>query len=361
MASSLIGSSLWVRAWLRAVALPAWRRAAAVWASLAIIAAIVMGPTGLMPGDVVDLLLHNPRAAALIAALWVSLFHPVARILVRAEAARFLQSLPAPRLASQLPLASLAVMQLPPLLLFWAGEEAGWGLAVWGGCIAISYLATQLRLPPRRPRALRWTSPGHALRAVLASRLLTDDALLRGFAFAGIAGIGASLMIRNNQLVGPAASTLGLGTVVVLGTPAWAAVIQPLAVTHRRIWPLCTSAGMSPATWLAGLAVVLTVTLMGLCAVAALIAAAFGGLDFGDVARITGAAVGMGAALGLAGVRVGEWATRVKMVAERTVSGTLVLAAGGALLLGVFGELGILAALALAIAAAAQTREPTLC
>jgi hypothetical protein len=361
MASSRSGSSLWVRAWLRAVALPAWRRTAAVWASLAIVASIVMGPTALRPGDLVELLLHGPAAAMILGALWLALFHPIAKILARAEAASFLRSLPAPRLAKGLPVAMLAAMQVPPLALFCGGGEPGWAVAVWLGCSAASWLLAQPVLPRRAARPLRWTSSGQALRAVLASRLLVDDALLRGLAFAGLAGVGAALMIRNNDLIGQGAATLGLGTMIILGTPAWAAVTQPLAVAHRRIWPLCASTGMSATSWVASQAVVLGGTMAALCTMAALIAGGLGGLGGLDVVRLSAGAIAVGAASGVAGVRVGEWATRTKMVAERTLTGTLLVAACNALLLGLFGEVGILAAVALAAAALARTQEPVLC
>jgi hypothetical protein len=360
MASSRGGSSLWVGAWLRAVALPGWRRAAAVWASLAIIASIVMGPTGLLPSTVVNLLVHSGAAAALLAGLWLALFHPVAKLVVRAEAASFLRSLPAPAVAPLLPALTLAAMELPPLVLFVAGGEPGLGAAVWAGCCALSYAMASVQVPGRAPRALRWRTPGQALRAVLASRLLVDDALLRGVAFAGIAGAGAGLMIRNNQLIGAAASTLGLGTVIVLGTPAWAAILQPLAVVHRRIWPTCASSGMPAATWVGSLAAVLAGALAGLCSVAGLLASRVAAASAADTLRMVGGAAALGAGIGLGAVRVSEWATRAKMVAERVLTGTLLIAAIAALALGLFGELGIVAVVTIAAVALVKTPEPVL-
>jgi hypothetical protein len=310
---------------------------------------------------VVSLLLHSPAAAALLGGLWLALFHPVAKLVVRAEAASYLRSLPAPRVAPLLPALTLAAMELPPLALFAAGGEPGWGVASWAGCGALGYAMASVQVPPRRPRALRWTTPGQALRAVLASRLLVDDALLRGVAFAGIAGAGAGLMIRNNQLIGAAASTLGLGTVIVLGTPAWAAILQPLAVVHRRIWPACASSGMPAATWVGSLAVVLAGALAALCGAAALIASRVAALGAADTVRIVGGAAILGAGIGLGAVRVSEWATRAKMVAERVVTGTLLIAAVDALLLGLFGEVGLAAVVTVALMALARTPEPVLC
>jgi hypothetical protein len=360
MASSRSGSSLWVLAWLRAVALPAWRRTGAVWGALAIIAAIVMGPTGLMPRDVVDLLMHAPAAPLMLGALWTALLHPSARLLVRAEAAAYLRTLPTPTVAAALPLVNLAAMQLPPLALFLGGGRPGWGVVGWAALTATSYALAHLRWPRRRLREPRWSGGLSALSAVLASRLLADDALLRGVAFAGLGGAGASLMIRNNQLLGGGASTLGLGTVIILGTPAWAAVTQPLALAHRRLWPLCAATGLPAASWVSAQALVLGATMTALFGFAALIAGGLGGLNLVDVARIVGGGLLLGAAAGMAAVRVGEWATRSRHVAERTVTGSLLVSAVLALLLGFFGEVALLAGPALAVAALARTREPVM-
>lgn len=360
MASSRSGSSLWVRAWLRAVSLPASHRAAAVWGALAIIAGIVMGPTGLMPRDVVELLTGEPGAAALLAGLWLALLHPVARILVRAEAALFLRSLPAPRCAPALPALSLLAMQLPPPVLFAAGGKPGLGAATWLGLTITSYALAHLALPRRAPRPLRWRGSLHGLSAILASRLFSDEALLRAVAFAGIAGAGAGLMIRNNQLLGGAASTLGLGTLIVLGTPAWAAVTQPLAVAHRRLWALCATTGMPGTAWIGALAAVLAAVMLALFALAALIAGAIAGLGAEDLARIIGGGALLGAVNGVAAVRVAEWATRTRQVAERVLTGSLLLAATLALMLGLFGEATLIAAPPLALAALVRTREPVL-
>lgn len=360
MASSRSGSSLWIRAWLRAVALPAWRRAGAVWGALAIIASIVMGPNGLRPSTVVDLLWRSPPAALVLAALWTALLHPPARLLVRAEAAAYLRTLPAPRLAPTLPFVNLALMQLPPLAIFAAGGRPDGGALIWLALTALSAALARARLPRSRPRQRAWRSGVRALAAVLASRLVSDDALLRGFAFAGLGGAGASLMIRNNQLDGGGATTLGLGTVIVLGTPAWAAITLPLALAHRRLWPLCATTGLSAAGWLTAQALVLMATSTALFAFAALLAGGLAGLELVDVARLTGAAAVLGAASGLAAVRVGEWATRTRHAAERTVSGTLAISAALALSLGLFGEVALLAAPALALVAVASTPEPVL-
>ncbi|HRC54485.1 MAG TPA: hypothetical protein PKU97_01120 [Kofleriaceae bacterium] len=359
MASSRSGSSLWTAAWLRAVAGPAGRRAGAVWASLAVVAAVVMGPTALTPPSVVALLTSSPGAAALLGGLWLALLHPAARILVRAEAASFLRSLPSPPLGSALPGATLALLHAPVPALMGAGGAPRAALLAWAGVTALSATLTLLPWPQRRRAQVAWRSAGQGLRQILWQRLWSDDALLRAAAFAGLAGLAAHLMIHNNQLFGPSASTLGLGTVALLGAPAWAAVIQPLAVVHRRLWPLCASAGVAHTSYVAALAVVQSAAMIALCALASLLAT--WGLPIGDVLRMLAGAVVLGLALGLAAVPVARWATQSATVAARVLTGTLACSASAVLLLGLWAETGLAAALAIAVAALLRIQEPVLC
>ena len=116
--------------WVRAVIGPALRRALAVWIGAGIVAAVIFGPTGMRPGDLTGLALHDLGAGAVIAATWLLLFVPTARIVVRADAATYLRSLPH---GPTWPLAAAAViaLQLPWLALWLAGEGVR-GLAVVG-------------------------------------------------------------------------------------------------------------------------------------------------------------------------------------------------------------------------------------
>ncbi|MEZ4364452.1 MAG: hypothetical protein R3B48_30025 [Kofleriaceae bacterium] len=359
MASSSRGSRLWIAAWTRAVAAAAWRRTAAVWTAVAVLAGVVMGPTGLLPADVVALLVGSTAAACLLGGLWLALLHPTARTLARGEEARYLRCLAAPRVAPALPWLTLAAMHAPPLALFAAAGRWRLGAAVWLGLTAASFALAKVELPRRAPRPLAWRAPGQALRAVITGRLLADDGLLRGVAFAALAGLGAGLMIRNNQLLGASASTLGLGTIIVLGTPAWAAVTQPAARAHHRVAAVCFTAGMPAGTWLASLALVLAATLAVLFGLAAALAALFGGLPAGDLLRLVGGGLALGAAAGAAEAAVARWATRSAQVAARILTGTLLIAAAWALLLGLVGEAALLAAPALAVAALTRAPEPT--
>lgn len=361
MASSRSGSSLWAGAWLGAVARPAWRRAGAVWASLAVLAAVVMGPTALTPPTVVVLLRGSPLVSGLLAALWLALLHPVARILMRAEAASFLRTLPAPRGAPALPWLTLALMHAPVPALLAAGGLRQGALLAWIALICASALLGAVRWPQRPRPPARFASSGAGLRQILRRRLLADDALLRALGFTGLAGLGAALLIGNNQLLGASASTLGLGVVVVLGTPAWAAVIQPLAVVHRRLWPLCASSGVPHVAYVGALAAVLAGALIFLCVLAAALAALASQLPPGDALRMLAGAAVLGLALGAAGVTVAHWATQSALIAERVMTGALVCTAAAALLLGTLAEAGLAAALALAGAALLRLREPVLC
>src|SRR5262249_43050805 len=54
----------WADVWTRAVILPAWRRAVAVWVGCAIVAVVLFGPTGMQPEDLTHLALHHVGVGA---------------------------------------------------------------------------------------------------------------------------------------------------------------------------------------------------------------------------------------------------------------------------------------------------------
>lgn len=360
MASSLGGSSLWTRAWHRAVARPAWRRAVVVWLSVGMVAGVVMGPTALGPGDVVALLWH-PTAAAVGAGLWLALLHPAARILVRAEAAAYLRTLPAPRAAGALPALHLVATHAPVAALLAAGGASRAACAVPLGLAAAQAALALAPTPRRRRGAPHWRSAGAGLRAVLLARLLADDAQARAPAFAALAGGGAALLLRANQLSGASASTVALGALAVLGTPAYASVVLPLTVVSRRLWPLCATAGVPYSTWQGALATVLAAALALLAAAAALLAAAGGGVTLTDGVRLVAGGAALGATLGVAAVPIARWATASAQVTQRVMTGAVASAALVGVALATWGELGLAAALALAAAATLRLEEPALC
>lgn len=360
MASSRSGSSLWVRAWLGALGFVAWRRLAAVWVALAVTGAVVMGPTALTPKGLM-MVLSSPAVGAIAGALWLALVHPTARILLRSEAASFLRSLPSPRGAALLPVALVAVAHLPVVALVAAGGGLELAAAGWALATGLSVALAHLRVPARRRREVRWASASAGLRAVLLRRLLADEAPLRALAFAALAGGGAGLMVRNNQLDGAAASTVGLAALLLLGAPAYAALILPIAVVHRRLWPVCATSGVSFATYLAAQTTVLVALLAALFGGAAALAALAAALAPADALRLGGAGLAMGAALGGAGAAIAQWACERKQLAQSVLLGALGACAAAAALLGLLAEAGVVAALTIAAMLLVRRQEPVSC
>lgn len=360
MASSPGGSRLWVRAWLGAIGFVAWRRLASVWGTLVLTALVVMGPTALTPRGLV-MVLASPIVGAFASALWLALVHPTARILLRSEAASFLRSLPSPRGAALLPLALVGLTHLPVVALLAAGS----GLAAAGGALALATTASvalaYVRLPVRRRREVRWASPGAGLRAVMVRRLLADEALLRALAFAALAGGGAGLLVRNNQLEGAEATALGLAALLLLGAPAYASVLLPIAVVHRRLWPVCATNGVPFSTYLAAQILVLTTLVAALFGGAAALAALAAQVPPADALRLGGTGLAMGVALGGAGAAIAQWACEHARLAERLMLGALGACAAAAALLGILGEPSVIAALALAAMLLLRRQEPLSC
>lgn len=360
MASSRSGSSLWIGAWLGAIGFVAWRRLASVWGALGLTAAVVMGPTALTPKGLV-VVLSSPVAGGLASALWLALVHPTARILLRSEAASFLRSLPSPRGAALLPVGLVAFVHLPVVSLWAAGKGVAAAGVLWALATGLSIALTYLRVPERKRRQVRWASASAGLRAVLLRRLLADEAPLRALAFAALAGGGAGLLVRNNQLDGAAASTLGLVALLVLGAPAYASLLLPIAVVHRRLWPLCATTGVPFSTYLAAQLSVLAMLMAALFGAAATLAALVGTLAPAEVLRLGGAGLVMGAALGGAGAAIAQWACEQARLAERVLLGALGACAGAAALLGVLAEAALIAALALAAMLLLRREEPVTC
>jgi hypothetical protein len=120
----------WITAWTRAVVVPASRRADAATLGAVLIAAVAFGPTAMRPHDLTGLALANPAVGAVLAATWLLVFVPTARMIVRPPIG-YLYSLPGdPRAARAVALAALLLLQLPWLVLWIAGEGARGGLVV---------------------------------------------------------------------------------------------------------------------------------------------------------------------------------------------------------------------------------------
>lgn len=268
----------WLTVWTRAVVAPAYRRAGALWSGSAIVAGVVFGPTGMQPHDLTGLAIHVPGAGAVLAATWLLLYLPIARLLVRAEGATFLRSLPGRPIAAALITAcALVGLQLPWLVLWLLGEHAR-GLAIVLGFTIVIAVIAALRVRPRRHRAPHWSSNLSALVGIYRRALTrrASDALLRGAGLAILAGLVGGLMIRNNGATGEQAATFATGAIAVVLVPGWCAALIPLVEAQRASLWLASSLGMSTQRRIVALAIVVAgvyVAAMTIAIVAVLIVA----------------------------------------------------------------------------------------
>jgi len=333
----------WLDVWTRAVIVPAWRRAAAVWVGTAIVAAVIFGPSGMRASDLTGLALHHAGIGGALAVTWLLVFVPTARLLVRAEGAAYLRTLPGPTIAPiVLAAAALVALQLPWVAL-WVVGEGLLGL----GVVAVVTLAI-LALASWRPPQLRakwpgWRHEGEALRAihVRALRRRAGDALVRGAGLSVLAGVAAGLFVRNNQLAGLDAAVVGASVIAIVLVPAEVGVLLVILATHRTTAWLAMSLGTSRVTRI--VAVVYAIALVQLAATVIAIAAAYvvTDADLRTIAWLGGTSlvVALGSAMGCARVLLA--AEDSPTIAARTVVGSIVVAALAVLCLGLFGELGI--------------------
>jgi hypothetical protein len=254
-ASSMNCTASVYHVWVRAVIGPALRRALAVWIGAGIVAAVIFGPTGMRPGDLTGLALHDLGAGAVIAATWLLLFVPTARIVVRADAATYLRSLPH---GPTWPLAAAAVvaLQLPWLALWLAGEGVR-GLAVVGVLTIPAVLIAAWRPRKARVHAPSWRHGSGALAGVYARGLARrgGDALVRGVGLALLAGFAGGLLVRNNGLTAAHAGVVAASVIAVVLVPATAGALLPLAQAHRDAAPLAASLGIPTRAPLAAIVV----------------------------------------------------------------------------------------------------------
>ena len=266
---------MFLAVWSRAVIVPAWRRAAAVWIGAGIGGGIIFGPTGMHPHDLTQLALGVPAVGAILAITWLLVFVPAARILVRADGASYLRSLPGPRW-SPIVVGALALLALQlPWLALWIAGDGLRGLAIVVGLTAVIAAIASWR-PRVRPAAMpRWTRDRQALRGVYlrALRRRASDALIRGVGLAILAGLVAALVVRNNALAGRDAAVLGAAVIAIVLIPGWAGALLPLFDAHRQSGWLVSSLGMSSAARVTVLASVVA----GVYVVGALIAVAAAG------------------------------------------------------------------------------------
>jgi hypothetical protein len=338
----------WITAWTRAVVVPASRRADAATLGAVLIAAVAFGPTAMRPHDLTGLALANPAVGGVLAATWLLVFVPTARMIVRPPVG-YLYSLPGdPRAARAVALAALFLLQLPWLVLWIAGEGARGALVV----IATTALAAAIALvPPPRLRATTpvWQHPLTALAAIhlraLARR--AGDALVRGAGLALLAGGAAGLLVRNNQLTGAPAGTLAAAVIAIAVVPAQIGSALVTLGAHRETAWLAAATGISRAARIAALATALATVHLATAALAAAAALAVAGLTPWLPALALATAVGT--ALGQARVLLAAEASPT--APTRIVIGAIGVAAVAVLCLATLGALGAVALIAIAAAA----------
>jgi hypothetical protein len=386
-------ASPWLRVWTRAVIGPAYRRAGAVWIGTAIAAAVIFGPTGLTPWALTQLALHGPGVGIALAATWLLMFVPVARIVVRADAATYLRALPGPTLAP-LAIAGAALIGLQlPWLVLWVWGQGALGLAIVCALTVVIVALAWLRFPPPRAGWPRWTGARQAFTAIYvrALRRRAGDGIVRGIGLAVLAGAAGGLVVANNQLVGQDAAVLGTAVIAVVALPAQVGLLSTLVNAYRASGWLAASLGVTAQARIAGLAVAVGIVyLVDAYRASGWLAASLG---VTAQARIAGLAVAVGivyltcavVGVGALAIVVGGNAETIAWVAafalptallsalavtrslvraadspsaaQRVVSGAVVVAALAVFWLGLLGELGLAAMAATAIVALART-EP---
>ncbi|MDX2091193.1 MAG: hypothetical protein SFX73_25260 [Kofleriaceae bacterium] len=329
----------WLGVWTRAVVVAAARRAGGTWVGAGVIAAVVFGPTGMHPRDVTSIAWHEPLFAAVLCLTWVLVFLPTARVLVRGDTARFLTSLPAPRITPRLVGAlALLLLQLPWFTLWIVGEGAR-GAAVATTTTVADIALARIRASAPRTAWPDWPTSLAALRAinVRSIRRRASDAVIRGIGLAILGGLFSGLFIRNNQLADAAAASLGAAIIAIALVPAQVGPLLAILDAHRQAGWLASSLGISPVGRLLALVqaialVYLTATCLAVSASTILIGAhASTILWLASISLL----VALGAALAMARVLTGS--EHHPFASSRTVVGAIAVAALAGLLVGIFG------------------------
>ncbi|HEY1551331.1 MAG TPA: hypothetical protein VGG28_26060 [Kofleriaceae bacterium] len=212
-----------------------------------IVGGVIFGPNGMQPRDFARLALRSPVIGLGMVATWMLLFVPVARVIVRADAARYLRSLPSPRWpVVAISVGALVGFQLPWLVL-WAAGAGPVGLAVVALVTILIAGVAWWRFAPPKTGALRWRGPIAALFGMYARALRrrAADALMRCTGLAVLGGLAAGLFCRNNQLESREAGVIGAAVIAVVLTPGWAGTLLPPIETHRDSAWLAATTGIS--------------------------------------------------------------------------------------------------------------------
>jgi hypothetical protein len=333
----------WTSVWTRAVIVPASQRAGAAMLGCGIVAAVVFGPTAMRPADLTGLALHVPAFGAVLAVTWLLVFVPTARMIVRATAAAYLESLPGnPRAVRAVAAAALIVLQLPWLVLWIWGE--GWrGAAIVLANTALIVAIARWRPPRVRARLPAWRSAGQALRAIhlRALRRRACDALVRGAGLAILAGAAGGLLVRNNHLSGEPAGVMGASIIAVMLIPAQIGAALVTLGAHRETGWVAQAMGIAPRTRIAALVFAIAIVHVVAAAIAVSTAMAVAGAH--PWLPVLALAVALGTSLGEArAMLLGEASP---MVAVRVVVGAVTVAALAVICLVLLGAAGAVAIL----------------
>jgi hypothetical protein len=303
---------------------------------------------------------NNLAIGFVLAATWTLIYLPAARVLVRADGAQFLRSLPSPQvLPSVVRALAFVALQLPWLALWLAGARLrGLAIVVALSVVIALVAAWRPRLPVRTPA---WRSPFAALFAIHLRALVrrASDSLLRGAGLAILAGAAAGLFVRNNALVGSAAAVMGASVLAIVLVPAQVGPLLTLDESHRATAWLAASLGIAPALRTAALAaaVALVDLLSTLVALVAFSVVAHANLYVVASALV----VALGAALGCTRALLADNPQRASAPADstryetsrdmsraaaRTVAMAVVVGGAAVLALGVMGLTGLVAYLA---------------
>jgi hypothetical protein len=290
-----------------------------------------------------------------LTAIWLLLFVPSARIIVRAQPAAYLTSLPGdPRAARVVAAAALVWLQLPWIVL-WIAGAGGLGVAVIAATTALTIALARFRPPPVRTQIPAWRRAGQALRGIhlRALRRRAGDALIRGAGLSVLAGLAAGLLIRNNHLEGESAGVFGAGVIAVALIPAQ---IGPALVTlgaYRETAWIVQAFGIAPAARIGALVATVAGVHLGAAAIAVIAATVVAGVHPWLPVTALGTAVGTA----LAEARTILTHETSPTIATRVVVGAIVAVAIAVLCLALLDATGVLAILAIgsfAILAAAS-------
>lgn len=344
--------------WTRAVIEPAWRRAGAVWLGSALVTAVMFGPTGITPTELTALALANPSVGLALTAIWLLMFVPIARVIVRADAARYLRTLPGTTLGPIVVAAvALVGMQLPWLALWTIGRGL-LGLGVVAATTLAAVLIGAWQPPASRPSTPTWPHPRRALQAIYlrALRRRAGDAIVRGVGLAILAGMAAGLLVHNNKLTGSSAAVLGSGVIAVMLVPSTLGLLTALVEAYRTTTWLAASLGIAHVTRITTLAVAASVVFAIAGAIAITAAAVVVGADLTTLLwlAIIGELIAIACAVCV--TRGLIRAERSHVTAQQTVVSAIATAGIAVIWLGLLGIAGVAGMAATAILAVSTVK-----